>query len=416
MYDELIPGLDAEREAVRAETHRFAAEVLRPASLELDQRSAGEVVAPSSRLWDVFEAWYALGNHASGLPEAVGGLELDPLAQHLVYEELGWGASDLAISLGVAQMPFQAVAGMALLTENQALLDEIVVPFAEDRQGRYVGCWAITEPLHGSDSLGVGTKVFADPKSSGNCRARRDGDDWIVTGQKSSWVSNGTIATHALLFCTIEPDHGMAGGGVLVVPLDRPGVKRGAPLEKQGQRALNQGEIIFEDVRIPGHYLLAGPDVYSLVHEMTLTGANSGMSIIFTGAARAAFEEALAYARVRVQGGTSIAEHQMVQGKLFSMFALVEQARALSRAVSGGLASAGGSGGLTHAIAAKVTCTQAAHAVASDAVQVFGAMGLAKGLLVEKLLRDTRAALIEDGVNEFLSLVAARRVVDSYAL
>lgn len=416
MYDELNPGLGPEREAVRTEIHRFAAEVLRPASLELDQRSAAEVIAPGSRLWEVFEAWYALGNHAAALPGAVGGLDLDPLAQHLAYEELGWGASDLAISLGVAQMPFQAVAGVALLTGNQALLDEIVVPFSEDRRGRYIGCWAITEPLHGSDSLGVGTKTFADPRSSGSCRARRDGDDWIVTGQKSSWVSNGTIATHALLFCTIEPDRGMAGGGVLIVPLDLPGVKRGTPLEKHGQRALNQGEIIFEDVRIPGHYLLAGPDIYSLVHESTLTGANTGMSIIFTGAARSAFEEALAYARVRVQGGQSIAEHQMVQGKLFSMFALVEQARALSRAVNAGLATAGGSGGLVHAITAKVSCTQAAYAVAGDAVQVFGAMGLAKGLLVEKVLRDTRAALIEDGVNEFLSLVAARRVVDSYAL
>jgi alkylation response protein AidB-like acyl-CoA dehydrogenase len=415
MYDELTPDLGTEREALRTETHRFAAEVLRPASLELDRCSAEEVVSKGSRLWDVFGAWYGLGNHAAGLPGQPGGLA-DPLAQHLVYEELGWGACDLAISLGVSSMPFRTAAAIAQLTGNQALIDEIVTPFAEDRQGRYIGCWAITEPAHGSDSLGVGTAEFSDPKTSGNCRARRDGDDWVITGQKSAWVSNGTIATHALLFCTVEPELGMAGGGVLIVPLDRPGVKRGAPLEKHGQRALNQGEIVFDEVRVPGHYLLAGPDTYSLVHEMTLSGANTGMGVIFTGTARAAFEEALSYAKVRVQGGKPIAEHQMVQGKLFAMFARVEQARALSRAVMGGQGPTDGSGRLAYAIASKVACTEIAFEVASQAVQVYGAMGLAKDVFVEKLLRDARSALIEDGVNEFLSLVGARKVIDTYAL
>ena len=416
MYDELTPAVGDERLEVRAGTHRFAAEVMRPASLELDKRTAEEVIAPQSRLWDVYRAWYELGNHAAGLPTEAGGLGLDSLAQHMVFEEMGWGASDLAISLGVASFPFQAAATLGVLTGNTALIDEIVTPFVEDREGRYIGCWAITEPSHGSDTLGVGTPSFTDPKSSGACRARKDGDDWIVSGEKSAWVSNGTIASHTLLFCTVEPDRGMAGGGVLVVPLDLPGVKRGAPLEKHGQRALNQGEIIFDEVRVPGRYLIAGPDLYTVMHEMTLTTANSGMGCVFTGAARAGFEEALAYARDRVQGGTTIAEHQMIQGKLFSMFARVEQARALSRAVTGGLVTNGGTGSLQHAIASKVTCTEAAFSVASDAVQVYGAMGLAKGLFVEKLLRDARSALIEDGVNEFLSLVGARRLVDSYAL
>jgi len=262
----------------------------------------------------------------------------------------------------------------------------------------------------------VGTEGLSDPRTSGNCRARRDGDDWVLTGQKSAWVSNGTIATHAMLFCTVEPEQGMAGGAVLIVPLDGPGVTRGPALEKHGQRALNQGEIIFDEVRVPGHCLLAGPDIYSLVLDMTLSTANTGMSVIFTGAARAAFEEALAYAKVRVQGGGPIAEHQMVQGLLFGMFARVEQARALSRAVMCGQGPNGGSGGLAHAIAAKVTCTQTAFEVASQAVQVHGAIGLAKDLFIEKLLRDARSALIEDGVNEFLSLVGARQVIDSYVL
>jgi alkylation response protein AidB-like acyl-CoA dehydrogenase len=416
MYTEIPSGLSSEQAAICSEVHRFGAEVLRPASLRLDRLRAEEVVAKGSPLWDVFRAWYGLGNHAASLPECYGGLEFDPATQHGVFEEMGWAAADLAISLGVSSLPFQMTALVAQMTDNQALVDEIVVPFVEDRDARHIGCWAITEPGHGSDTLGVGRSEFRDPKAAGSCQVRRDGSDLIVTGQKSAWVSNGTIATHALLFATMEAGRGMAGGAVIVVPLDLPGVKRGAALEKHGQRALNQGEIFFDGVRVPGHYLLADPDMYPVALEMTLSQANTGMGVIFTGLARAAFEEALSYARERVQGGKPIAEHQLVQSKLFSMFARFQQARALSRAVMTGVSELGGVGGLAHAITAKVSCTETAFAVASDAVQVHGGAGLVQGILVEKLLRDARASLIEDGVNEFLGLVAAQQIVEGYAL
>jgi alkylation response protein AidB-like acyl-CoA dehydrogenase len=98
------------------------------------------------------------------------------------------------------------------------------------------------------------------------------------------------------------------------------------------------------------------------------------------------------------------------------MFARFQQARALSRAVMTGLSELGGVGGLAHAITAKVSCTETAFAVANDAVQVHGGAGLVQGILVEKLLRDARASLIEDGVNEFLGLVAAQQIVEGYAL
>jgi alkylation response protein AidB-like acyl-CoA dehydrogenase len=131
--------------------------------------------------------------------------------------------------------------------------------------------------------------------------------------------------------------------------------------------------------------------------------------------ARAAFEEALGYARQRVQGGKSISEHQAVQLKLANMFVEVEAARSLSRAAM--VYNTSSSPPSTeHSIAAKVFCTQAAFQVASEAVQVFGGYGLAKGVLVEKLFRDARAALIEDGTNEVMSLTAARKVIDGYVV
>jgi alkylation response protein AidB-like acyl-CoA dehydrogenase len=414
MYAEIPSGLAEEHEALRSEVHRFGADVLRPASLQLDALPPAEVIDRGSELWKVYRAWYEMGNHAASLPAAYGGLELDPATSHAVFVEMGWAAADLAISLGVAAMPFQLAAQVAMLSGNDRLVDEMIRPFVEDREARYVGCWAITEPGHGSDTLGVGRAEFHDPAAAGACRARRHGDDVIVSGQKSAWVSNGSIATHALLFCTMEEQRGMAGGAVVMVPLDLPGVSRGAPLDKHGQRALNQGEIFFDEVRVPGFCLLAEPDLYPTALELTLSHANSGMGAVFTGLARAAFEEALTYARERVQGTKPIAEHQLVQSKLFGMFARYRQALALSRSVMVGISELGGIGGLAHAISSKVTCTDAAFSVASDAVQVYGGTGMVRGLLVEKLLRDARASLIEDGVNDFLGLVAARQLVDSY--
>ncbi|MHB1504899.1 MAG: acyl-CoA dehydrogenase family protein [Acidimicrobiales bacterium] len=412
-YLELSSAIEPEHEQVRDLAHQMAADVLRPASIQLDKLSPAEVVATGSPLWDVVRAWYGLGQHAAVLSEEVGGAGLDPLAQSLVFEELGWGAADLAVSLGVASFPFVFAERAAMLSGSRALIDDIVAPYVADREGRFIGCWALTEPGHGSDQLGIGMESFNREGAGGGCRARRDGDEWVLSGQKSAWVSNGTIATHALLFCTIDPRLGMAGGGVAVVPLDVPGVKRGAPLDKIGQRALNQGEIFFDDARVPAEYMIAGPELYTAALDMTLATANAAMGSMFTGLARAAFEEALTYARERRQGGKVIAEHQLVQSKLFGMFSRVEQARALSRSVfvynSITLPPV-----LQYSIASKVSCTRAAFETASDAIQIFGGTGLVRGMLVEKLFRDARSSLIEDGVNEFLELVGACKVIASY--
>ena len=124
------------------------------------------------------------------------------------------------------------------------------------------------------------------------------------------------------------------GGGVAVVPLNLAGVSKGKPLNKLGQRALNQGEIFFDNVRIPRHYMVIGAGGYEQQTKATLTSANGGMSTAFTGLARAAYEAALDYSRERVQGGKPICEHQLVQKHLFEMFTKVEACRALSRAVT----------------------------------------------------------------------------------
>jgi len=414
MYLDLNKDLSPELVALKEQSHRFAAEVLRPASVQLDKMDPEDVIAPGSALWDVFKTAYQQEMHLLQFPSELGGANLGPLEIQIAFEEVAWGSADFAIGLGVASFPFLYAARFAALTGNQALMDEIVVPFLQDREAKHIGCWAITEPEHGSDQLMVDTEAFRRPETAGQCRARLDGDEWVISGQKSAWVSNGTIATHALLFLTLRPEMGMAGGGVAVVPLDLPGVTRGKPLNKLGQRALNQGEIFFENVRIPRHYMLVESEGYASVLDATLAMANAFMGAIFTGVARAAFEEALAYTKMRVQGGKPICEHQLVQARLFDMFTRVEQARALSRAAI--VYNLTTEPPVTaYSIAAKITCTQAAVDVASDAVQLFGGLGLCKELVVEKLFRDARASLIEDGCNEVLALAGARQLIESYS-
>jgi alkylation response protein AidB-like acyl-CoA dehydrogenase len=137
------------------------------------------------------------------------------------------------------------------------------------------------------------------------------------------------------------------------------------------------------------------------------------MGSTFTGLARAAFEEALTYTKGRIQGGQAICEHQAVQLKLTDMFRKVEASRQLSRAAQ--VYNLTTSPPATqYSMASKVFCTSSAFQVASDALQLHGGYGLSKEMLVEKLFRDARASLIEDGTNDVMSLGAARKIIDSY--
>jgi len=195
---------------------------------------------------------------------------------------------------------------------------------------------------------------------------------------------------------------------VVLVPLDLPGVSRGKPLDKLGQRALNQGEIFFDGVRVPLDHLVVPPDLYPMSVELVLSVANAGMGTIFVGVARAAFEHATAYAHTRVQGGVPIFDHQSVRSRLFKMFMKVEAARALARRVV--VSNALDPPLIQFSIASKVFSTTTAFEVASEAVQIFGGNGLSRDFPVEKLLRDARASMIEDGCNELLGLVGASRL------
>ena len=392
-------GETDEDRAVRETCHRFAAGVLRPAGRALDRLpDPAQVIAKDSVLWDVVRQYHALG-----LAQLAAAPDLDPLArarlQCIVNEELSWGDVGLAITCGLSQFHVPWV--------QQSASDELKERFlSPDRIT--IACWALTEPDHGSDTVAFTEPQFSDPSLRAGCVARQDGSDYVIRGQKAAWVSAGSIADVAILFCTLDPSQGFKGGAIFVVPTDLPGFRRSRPLDKLGQRTLNQGEIFFDDVRVPASYRVVGPDLYALALEMMLAHANAAMGQLFVGVARAALDLAVDYAKQRVQGGKAIFEHQSVRARLFRMFSRVEAARALARRVAYFTATRPPQ--VQYSIASKVFCTQTAFDVASEAVQIFGGNGLSREYPVEKLLRDARASMIEDGCNELLSLVGAARL------
>ncbi len=398
-YTELNIELTEEQEALKREVHKFAVEVLRPASIELDKKTPEEVIAPDSVYWDVMKKMYQLGYHTVHTPDEYGGMALDPISQHIFWEELGYGSVGFAVSLGVSLFaPF-----MASMLADDYIIEKVIKPFASCTDASIIGCWAITEPNHGSDTLTPGMEHFKNPDIVQEVRAVKKGDRWILNGQKSAWVSNGPVATQALLFVNIDKSMGMAGGGICICDLTQKGVEKGKPLNKMGQRELPQGEIYFSDAEVPEELMIVDPESYEVMTEIVIAEANMHMGAFFTGLAQAAYDLALQYATERKQGGRYLIEHQDIKKKLFHMFTKVETARAYSRAVMNfNLNMAPPIAKFS--LSSKVYCTQAAFEVCNEAIQIFGGYGLTKEYEIEKLFRDARAGLIEDGSNDTLAI------------
>jgi alkylation response protein AidB-like acyl-CoA dehydrogenase len=427
----------------------FAVQIMRPEGLALDRMDPARTVAETSPIFTVHREFRRRGFHRVMLPVSLGGSResLPGNAFSRMSEELGYGDSGLAISLAASGMPFSL-----MMLSASAEVRSWAEAYAHDLDAKMIGCWGITEPAHGSDWVVGTTPQGNDPKLAAGLRAELSGDHYVLNGQKSAWVSNGTIATHSVLHVGLDASRGMHGTGIAFCPLDLPGISKGKPLDKVGQRALNQGEIFFENVKLPRSYMLIGnPAVLAIdgVGRTFLGAANLETGTVMAGLARAAFDEALAHAK---QSGR-FASEQSVRIELFDMFAKVEAASALARRAARtgdgrgvlarivtskpGLAISGqaikwflesyerlqdkpwvkritraprpreGLRAGLYGIACKTFCTQVSYEVASAAVQIVGHDALLAGHPLQKMLRDARAALIEDGTNEMLALAGA---------
>jgi len=399
---QLDAQLNDEQKALLETAARFAMEVMRPAGIALDKLGPEEVASKDSVLWNVYRKYHELGFHRLIIPKALGGLEIDPLSWILIVEQLGYGDAGLCESLVCSVVPFLLTA-----IHGGPEMHHWVQKYCDDTKAEMVGCWAFTEPDRGSDWVTAGDPVFDDAKLAPAVRATKNGDGYVINGRKSDFISNGPIATHAAVMLNIDRSKGMRGTGIAFLPLDLPGVSRGKPLSKLGLRSYPQGAIVFDDVRIPArNMIVADTDVgFGTQQWLLLTAAGELLSCLNTGLAQAAFDEALKYAKVRVQGGKPIIEHQSIKLKLFRMLTSIESARSYSRRVALHNA-ANPPGSSIHATSSQVYCTETAFNVASEAIQILGGYGLSKEYPVEKMFRDARAGMIGEE-NNALSLAVA---------
>lgn len=406
---------------LRKEAHRVAVEVLRPAAWELDRMAPAERIAPGSPFFTAMDTLKSLGYHRMFLPPEAGGPaeRLPALTQSVVLEELGWGSLGLATAFLVDMLPVMCISNFG----SQELKDDLMVPWVADETGVYHGCWAVTEPDHGSDFIAVRDD---DPAGYGPAQLVAEPADggWILRGQKSAWVSSGPIATHAAVHAQAGRDGDLFHSLFAIVDLDVPGVRRGPPADMMGVRDDPQGELFFDAVFVPDRNVLVPPGpLYPVFSDQLLCLTSSVISNVAVGVARAAFEEALHHARTRIQGGGLLSRHKNIQLTLYSMFERVETARTYSRAALAhtqanlpGVRPEATGASPRHARTAQVYAKRAAYDVAHDALQVVGAQGLSRDALIEKLFRDARSLLIEDGTLEVLALDAARDVIDNYEL
>lgn len=415
----------------RDEVHKFAKNEIRPAAREIDQLSREEYLALTERgsiYWDVMAQMKSLGYHRAIIPEEFGGDGITAEEFHILMEELAWGSPGFAIALGVDIIPPL----VSVLSMDTALQESFIDPYLEDDNAAFQGCWGVTEYQHGSEHVQAET-LLSDGVTDGNpddvpppeVTLEQDGDEWVVDGMKASWVSAGPMGTHIALHTDMDPAHG-SPGYLCLVPMDADGVTRGDPIDKLGQRDCPQGEVVFDSVRIPDRNVIMTPD---MLHPDTgmvpmtqiLSFTSAGIAAVTTGVARACFEEALAYTRERHQGGKPLCEHQTVRKTLYDMFEKVETCRAYSRRIvehvwERNLEAFQFDASHRHALSAQVYCKRTAFDVAHQALQLHGANGITTDYLIEKLFRDARVKMIEDGTVEVLGLESSTGVIENYEI
>ncbi len=258
--------------------------------------------------------------------------------------------------------------------------------------GDWLGAYCLSEPQAGSDVSGIRT------------RAVRDGDAYVVNGTKQ-WISNGSCADYYILFARTSDDP-KRGLSAFVVPDGTPGMSFGAPEKKMGLAADVTTQVIFDDARIPAARLVGDEGAGMKVALSALDAGRLGIAAVATGTAQAALTHAVAYAGERRQFGRPIGELQGLQFLLADMAADVERARA-TYLMAARLKDAGRPFGRQASIA-KLTASDAAMRVTTDAVQVLGGNGYTREYPVERLFRDAKVMQIFEGTNQIQRMVIGR--------
>ncbi|MFG2191791.1 acyl-CoA dehydrogenase family protein [Streptomyces sp. NPDC048639] len=406
--------LDDEQKAVRDWIHGFATDVMRPAAAEWDEReeTPWPVIQEAAKI-----GLYSLDFYAQQYFDPTG------LGIPMAMEELFWG--DAGIGLSIVGTGLAAVGVMANGTEEQ--IGTWIPQMYGDPDDVKVAAFCSSEPDAGSDVASMRTRAVYDEAK----------DEWVLNGTKT-WATNGGIANVHVVVAVVDPDLGSKGHASFIVPPNTPGLSQGQKFKKHGIRASHTAEVVLEDVRIPGSCLLGGKEklderLARSRERAKAEGERSGMGVspggdrgsvknaamatfeasrpavgaMAVGTARAAYEEALEYAKTRTQFGRPIIDNQGVAFQLADMRTQIDAARLLVWRASW-MATAGQPFTAAEGSMSKLFASETAKKVTAQALQILGGNGFTREYPVERMHRDAAIYTIFEGTSEIQRLVIAR--------
>lgn len=331
---------------------------------------------------DLLDRMKELGLPTMTLPEEYGGLGESMVAHVAVEKEIAKHNMTMAL-VGTNCVVASLVIRMATQEQKDKYLDSLVANPAG---------FAFTEPVAGSDAAGIQTTAV------------RDGDEWVINGQKT-FISFVNQCEYFFISARTN-ETGEGGISTFLVPSNAPGFKVGSIFHKLGMKGSDTGELFFEDLRVP-QIALIGRENHGLQVALSLLDeARLGVASCAVGIAEAAFEKAVEYTKGRIAFGRPLAKNQGLQWYAAEMHTKIAAARALlfevARAYDEGESITVG------AAEAKYFATQVALDVTTKAIQMCGGYGLTDDFGVERLFRDAKTCGIIEGADEILKIVAAR--------
>ncbi|MFI7065129.1 acyl-CoA dehydrogenase family protein [Kribbella sp. NPDC050124] len=398
-------ALNEEQKEIRDWAHTFAADVIRPAASEWDEREETP--------WPVIQEAAKIGLY--GLDANVN-LFVDPsgLLMPLVHEELFWGDAGIAMSLKGTGLASSAIFSNGTPEQWSQWMGRCYGTPDDVR----VAAFCSSEPGAGSDVSGIRTRATYDAAT----------DEWVINGQKA-WATNGGIADIHVVVATVDPTLGTKGQAAFVVPrTEVRGLEMGTKLRKHGLRASHTADVFFDNVRIPAGNVLGGKEKLderlARARESSSGGRNASMATFemtrhivgaqAIGIARAAYEVALDYAKGREQFGRPIIDNQGIAFKLADMAMEIDAARLLVwRAANMSAAlMRGETPDYRHGEGsmAKLKAGEVAVRVTEEAIQILGGNGYTREYPVERMHRDAKIYTIFEGTSEIQRLVIARAI------
>lgn len=338
----------------------------------------------------VFEKVYAalvkLGIQKRGFSPEYGGLGIrSATTVCAITEELSRG--DSGISLHSLIIPWCLAAAMG--ARNKLLMDTFIPMFCGDTPR--CGCLAITEPAGGCN-----IEDAAEHASTLRTRARLDGDEWVINGEKM-WPSGASIADLYCVVCTTDPNEKEKGMALIYIPKDTPGLSFGKREEKMGMKVTDVNTAIyFDDVRVPKEYRAGGPGIDWQLFRGNVGWGRLTSAPMTLGNAQAVLEIVIEHTKTRFYGGKPVRNHSLQAAMIADMAIGIESARAFYLSVAAMFNNRKKYGNpnedflLARASAAKVYACDVTEMVCNRAMELMGSYGYARDYHVEKYLRDSK--------------------------